>query len=65
MNKEILIMSSNKVKVTIEMTTEQRKDFLKVLDEYCLTGNTDRGRMCQLWSAHMNDEITKRQLLGY
>ena len=48
MNKEILNMPSNKVKITIEMTAEQRKDFLRALNDIKRLGAKDDGRAVQL-----------------
>lgn len=43
---------TNKIKVTIEMTYIQRKDFFKALDDIINEGAKDQGRACQLLAAN-------------
>ncbi len=42
---------TNKVKITIEMTNEQKKDFMKAIEMIMREGTKDEGRACQLLSA--------------
>ena len=57
-------MATNKIKVEIEMTAAQKKDFLRAIFHIVGQGASDEGRACQLLAANyfsgiMEDAIDK------
>jgi hypothetical protein len=48
---------SNKVELVILMTSAQKKDIEKTLDDYCQFFSFDRGRALQLISEDANKEL--------